>query len=102
MTTSEIENPAERPVEINRPDSTARNYRSRRSRIILFVTVFLSVLLAANWFVCTTWNHFLGMTAVPVWEIIFPGLTLAFVAATLLGRRYSSFGLRLLYRISAV
>jgi predicted MPP superfamily phosphohydrolase len=42
------------------------------------------------------------MTEMPVWEIIFPGLTLAFVAATLLGRRYSSFGLRLLYRISAV
>lgn len=38
----------------------------------------------------------------PAWEIIFPGLTLAFVAATLLGRRYSSLGLRLVYRISAV
>jgi predicted MPP superfamily phosphohydrolase len=103
MPTSKIENPEE--FQADTPDSTSRDSRdsrSLRSRIILFVTVFLSVLLAANWFVCETWNHFLGMIAVPVWEIIFPGLTLAFVAATLLGRRYSNFGLRLLYRISAV
>ena len=82
MTTSEIENAAERPAEIVRSDSAARNSRSLRSRIILFVTVFVFVLLAANWFVCATWNHFLEMTVVPVWEIIFPGLTLAFIAAT--------------------
>ena len=37
-----------------------------------------------------------------MWEIIPPGLTLAFVTTTFLGRRYSSFGLRLLYLISAV
>ena len=100
MPTSKIENPAE--FETDTSDSVARNFRLLRSRIILFVAVFLSVLLAANWFVCATWNHFWGMTVAPVWEIIFPGLTLAFVAATFLGRRYSSFGLRLLYRISAV
>src|ERR1700723_2426194 len=100
MPASEIENTAEFKVETS--DSAARDSRSLRSRIILFVTVFLSILLAANWFVCATWNHFLGMTAVPVWEIIPPGLTLAFVATTFLGRRSSSFGLRLVYRISAV
>jgi predicted MPP superfamily phosphohydrolase len=100
MPASEIENTAEFKVET--PDSVARDSRSLRSRIILFVTVFLSVLLTANWFVCATWNHFLGMTAVPLWEIIPPGLTLAFVATTFLGRRSSSFGLRLVYRISAV
>jgi predicted MPP superfamily phosphohydrolase len=100
MPASEIENTAEFKVETS--DSVAHDSRTLRSRIILFVTVFLCVLLTANWFVCATWNHFLGMTAVPVWEIIPPGLTLAFVAATLLGRRYSSFGLRLVYRISAV
>jgi uncharacterized protein len=100
MPASEIENSAERKVEAS--DSVASDSRSLRSRIILFVTVFLSVLLTANWFVCATWNHFWGMTTMPAWEIIFPGLTLAFVAATLLGRRYSSLGLRLVYRISAV
>jgi predicted MPP superfamily phosphohydrolase len=101
MPTSELEITVKRS-KAETSDSVARDFRILRSRIILFVTVFLSVLLAANWFVCATWNHFLGMTIVPVWEIIFPGLTLAFVAATLLGRCYSSFGLRLVYRISAV
>jgi uncharacterized protein len=101
MPTSELENTLERSAA-ETADSASRNFRLLRSRIILFVAVFLSVLLAANWFVCATWNHFWGMTVAPVWEIIFPGLTLAFVAATFLGRRYSSFGLRLLYRISAV
>jgi uncharacterized protein len=42
------------------------------------------------------------MTAMSAWEIIPFGLTLAFVAATILGRRHSSFGLRLVYRISAL
>jgi predicted MPP superfamily phosphohydrolase len=102
MTTSEIERSAERPAEITRPDSASHAPRSLRSRIILFVSVFLSVLLAANWFVCATWNHFFGVSVVPLWEIIFPGLTLTFVVATILGRRYSSFGQRLIYRISAV
>jgi uncharacterized protein len=100
MPTSKTENAAE--FEADTPDSASRAPGIPRSRIIFFVTVFLSVLLAANWFVVATWNHFWGMTVVPVWEIIFPGLTLAFIAATFLGRRYSSFALRLVYRISAV
>ncbi len=73
-----------------------------RSRILIFVSVFLTVLLAANWFVCATWNYFCGMTTVPAWEIIPPGLTMMFIAATFLGRRHSNFGLRLVYQISAV
>src|SRR3984957_19276005 len=98
MPTSEIEDTVER-TKAETSDSVTHDFRLLRSRIILFVAVFLSILLAANWFVCATWNHFWGMTVGPVWEIIFPGLALAFVAATFLGRRYSSFGLRLLYRI---
>jgi predicted MPP superfamily phosphohydrolase len=82
-------------------DPVSRASRFPRSRIVRFVTVFLSVMLAANWFVLATWNHFLGVTDVPAWEFIFPGLTLAFVATTLLGRRRSNFGLRQVYRISA-
>jgi predicted MPP superfamily phosphohydrolase len=97
---SKIENTAE--FQVDTADSVSHDTRFPRSRIIVFVTVFLSVLLAANWFVGATWNHFSGMTAVPAWEIIGPGLTLAFIAVTLLGLRYSNFGLRLLYRISAV
>jgi|ERR1700722_812245 len=100
MPASKIENAAE--FQADASDSVSRDARITRSRIIAFVTVFLSVLLAANWFICATWNHFSRTTSVLAWEIIPPGLTLAFVAATFLGRRYSNFGLRLVYRISAV
>jgi len=100
MPTSKIENTAE--FQTDTSNSAPRTARILRSRIILFVAVFLSVLLAANWFVVATWNHFWGITALSVWEVIFPGLTLAFVTATFLGRRFSSFALRLVYRISAV
>ncbi|MDR3403770.1 MAG: metallophosphoesterase [Chthoniobacter sp.] len=66
------------------------------------MTVILSALLAATWFVCSTWNHFWGMAAVPAWEIIPPGLTLTFIATTFLALRCSNAGLRLAYRISAI
>ena len=100
MPTSEIENAAE--FKADGSDSVAHAPRILRSRIVIFVSVIVSILMAANWFVCATWNHFLGMTAVPAWKFIFPGMTLAFVATTFLGRRYSSFGVRMVYRISAV
>jgi predicted MPP superfamily phosphohydrolase len=100
MPTSEAESNME--FQADGSDSVARTPHMLRSRIFIFVTVFLTVLMAANWFVCATWNHFLEMTPAPAWETIFPGLTLAFVATTFLGRRYSSFGVRMLYRISAV
>jgi len=97
---SQIESPAASAAASS--DSVAGHSRFSRSRMITFVTVFLSVLMTANWFVCATWNHFLGIAAMPAWEIILPVLTLAFVATTFLGRRYSGSGLRLVYRISAV
>jgi predicted MPP superfamily phosphohydrolase len=100
MPASNIENTAE--FKVNTLDSVSPPPRLLPSRIIIFVTVFLSILLTANWFVCASWNHFSGMTTVPAWEIIPPGLTLMFIATTFLGRRYSNFGLRLIYRISAV
>ena len=99
MPASEIENNAEFPAEAPAAATPAPGFPL--SRMLIFVSVFLTVLLAANWFMLATWNHFLGLTSVPPWELIFPGLTLAFVATTILGRRYSNFGLRLLYRISA-
>jgi predicted MPP superfamily phosphohydrolase len=100
MPASQVENTPE--FKVNSSDSVPRPARTLRSRIIRFVTVVLTILLAANWFVCATWNHFSGMTTVPAWEVIPPGLTLAFVVATFLGLRYSNFSLRLVYRISVV
>jgi hypothetical protein len=64
--------------------------------------VFSTTLLAATWFVCATWNHFWRTASMPVWQIIFPAMTLLFVATTILGRRYSNLWLRLGYRISAI
>lgn len=98
MPASKVDN----STKSNTDTSVSHASRFPRSRIIILVVVFSFVLLAANWFVCATWNHFSGTPAAPVWEIIPPGLTFTFIATTLLGRRYSHFGLRLAYRISAV
>lgn len=69
-TNTKFDNTAVLGADASNPDSLAP--RIQRSRIIFFVTVVLSILLAANWFVGATWNHFLGTTAVPAWEIIPP------------------------------
>ncbi|HTI70674.1 MAG TPA: metallophosphoesterase [Candidatus Limnocylindria bacterium] len=99
MTAPEIKNTAE--FEADAADSASHAPGLARSRIIVFVGVFLSILLVANWLVGATWDHFLGSTAGPAWKIIPLGLTFTFIAATILGRRYSNFALRLAYRISA-
>jgi predicted MPP superfamily phosphohydrolase len=83
-------------------DPNSSELRLTRSRIIWFLGVFSTTLLAATWFVCTTWNHFWRTASMPVWQIIFPAMTLLFVATTILGRRYSNLWLRLGYRISAI
>jgi len=83
-------------------DSNSSDPRLPRARIIWFPSVFSTILLAATWFVCATWTHFWRTAAMPTWQIIFPALTLIFIATTILGRRYSNLWLRLVYRISAV
>jgi hypothetical protein len=82
--------------------SNSSKPRFPRSRIIRFLSVVSTTLLVATWFVCATWNHFWQTASVPVWQIIFPALTLLFVATTILGRCYSNHWLRLGYRISAI
>jgi hypothetical protein len=82
--------------------SNSSKPRFPRSRIIRFLSVFSTTLLAATWFVCATWDHFWQTASLPVWQIIFPALTLIFVATTIFGRRYSNLWLRLGYRISAI
>jgi len=72
------------------------------ARIASFVIIVSTILLAATWFVCATWNHFWKNPATPRWEIIPPVLTLMFIATTVLGTRHSNSWLRLAYRISAV
>jgi len=82
--------------------SNSSKPRFPRSRIIWFLSVFSTTPLAATWLVCATCDHFWQTASMPVWQIIFPALTLIFVATTILGRRYSNLWLRLGYRISAI
>jgi len=79
-------------------DSASHRPHITRTRILVIV----AILLAANWLVLGTWNHFWGMTVAPAWEIIPPGLTLAFVATTFLSLRGSNLWLRLAYRVSVI
>ena len=72
------------------------------ARILRFLVIFSTTLLAATWFVCATWNHFWNTAFRPVWQTVFLGLTLLFIATTVLARRYSNLWLRLGYRISAI
>jgi predicted MPP superfamily phosphohydrolase len=72
------------------------------SRIIRFLSVVSTTLLAATWFVCATWNHFRETASMPIWQITCPALTLLFIATTIFGRYYSNLWLRLGYRISAI
>jgi len=83
-------------------DSKPSEPRIPLARILRFLVIFSTALLAATWFVCATWNHFWKTALMPAWQIGLQGLTLLFVATTVLARRYSNFWLRLGYRISAI
>jgi hypothetical protein len=69
--------------------------------MIAFATVVTTILLAVNWFVFATWNHFWRGSGLPMWQIVLSALTLTFVATTIMAMRYSNPWLRLAYRISA-
>src|SRR5581483_12179182 len=83
-------------------DARSNDSRFTRRRMAILLIVIPAILLAANWFVCATWNHFLGTTAMPAWQFVSFALILTFIGATILGFRYSNFALRFVYRISAV
>jgi len=99
MPASNIENAPD--FEADTLESGARVSRIPRARIPIFLAVILTILMAANWFVCATWNHFWKGPGLSVWEIILPVLTITFIASMFLGWRYSGLWLRLMYRISA-
>jgi predicted MPP superfamily phosphohydrolase len=82
-------------------ESDARASHLPRSRIPIFLTVILTILMGANWFVRATWNHFWKSAGSPVWEMILPALTITFIASMFLGWRYSGLWLRVMYRVSA-
>lgn len=71
-------------------------------RISLFLIVFSSVMLSGTWLVCATWNFFEQLPAMPRWEFLCFGLTIGFIAVTILGRVHASLALRIAYRLCAV
>ncbi len=74
-----------------------------RKRIINFLTIVQSILFLGHWFVYETWRYFLrpstGGTAL---AIAFAILSVTFLTASLLARRYSQPVVRLYYKLSAV
>jgi predicted MPP superfamily phosphohydrolase len=83
-------------------ESRPRESHLPGSRALVFATVILGILLAANWFVCFTWNQFLGPASTPLWQIIPPALSISFVATTILSMRYDNALLRMVYRAAAI
>ena len=47
------------------------------ARIIRFLIIFTTTLLAATWFVCATWNHFLENCFYAAWQIVLQTLNLS-------------------------
>src|SRR5271170_1477059 len=80
-----------------------------RKRIAIFLTVFQSVLFFGHWFVYKTWTFLLrpsGQVSRPVGvsalAIAFAILSVTFLTASLLARRYPQPIVRLYYKLSAV
>jgi len=100
MPASEIQNETDFNAVNPREDTGVSRFPWRR--VVIFLTVFTTVTLSANWLVCATWNYFMGNEEVPAWQFVPPLLTMTFIACVFLGRRYSNPGLRVAYRVAAV
>jgi hypothetical protein len=76
-----------------------------RSRFVVFVAVFQTVLILGHIFVYQTWNSFWQAPdppGVPPLALAMAFLSVSFVAATLLAFRFNNFLLRLFYTASAI
>jgi predicted MPP superfamily phosphohydrolase len=81
------------------PENPGRDITPRR--LIIVALVISAFLLTVNAFVCATAAHFFGIQGWPAWQAIPGVLALAFVAASILGFRYSNPLLQAVYAISA-
>lgn len=70
-------------------------------RIVRFVTLVLAILLLADGFVCATWSSFFEMPGWLVWQALPALFPIAFVAASVLGFRYTHPALGIVYAVSA-
>ena len=99
MPASEIENAPDYKAGTSDSNPPVSRFSSRRFAI--FLSVILTVLMGANWFVWATWNHFWNSPGTVAWTFILPALSITFIASMFLGWRYSGIWLRLMYRVSA-
>ncbi|HKB89207.1 MAG TPA: hypothetical protein VKC60_01690, partial [Opitutaceae bacterium] len=60
-----------------------------------------TLMLTVNGFVCATLSRFLGISGWLIWQVVPGSLPIAFIAASLVGFRYSNPFLRLVYAVSA-
>jgi uncharacterized protein len=72
-----------------------------RRRIFIFLTIVQSILFLSHWFVYESWKDFWGATG-PALPIAFAVLSITFLTASLLARRYSNALVRAYYTIAAV
>ncbi|HTR47422.1 MAG TPA: metallophosphoesterase [Verrucomicrobiae bacterium] len=72
-----------------------------RTRIAVFLAVVQSILFFGHWFVYETWRHFWGATGLAL-AMAFGALSVTFLTASLLARRYSNAFVRAYYTIAAV
>jgi hypothetical protein len=76
-----------------------------RRRIILFLIVFQTILLASHWFVYRTWTTFQQArepSGIPALGAAFAVLSVTFLTASLLAWRYSELPVRIYYTVAAV
>ncbi len=78
-----------------------RPVRTRSGRIARMVGLLGGITLLANGGVWATWNHFSAASVPFGWAVFSAGLSLSFIAASLLGFRYAHPVLRTVYTLSA-
>lgn len=101
MTVSNAEGPLDKTPESVPPPSTA-NVRRAHGRIAAVIIVVTLILLVATALVSVTWTTFWNNSPLSLWQLLPFGLTITFIATTILARRHSSVWLRIAYRISAI
>jgi uncharacterized protein len=63
--------------------------------------VISTILLSVNTFVCATVGYFFDSPEWVLWQLVPGAMPIAFIAATIIGFRYSNFFLRIIYAVSA-
>jgi len=86
------------------PDASAQSTVETRQEgrsWLLFAVIVTAIMLAATGGIVATWNCFTATNS-SLFELVFPGLTLAFIASTILAARVSTTLVRVTYHVTAI